>query len=463
MSFSSYRGAMTATALFILSILILGDVPAAGGVGGFLGHGLAQPRIELTGGRYYEPAFERGEPVKGVLRLARPVPRAGTKITLRISDSLGRLLLDRTVDAPAGKGPLRELPLELTVPAVRTMRHTITIIVQPPDGPPQAASTTFIYLPPKSWDDYVCGIWQQHNEKRIPYLQEMYLSYSHWNGANSCPPEHFIDAGYRYYVEGGGAWAFSAYHIWMPDKEKTYYHKLAKRAFMADRTNFRILERNPCLSNHITKRRLRWLFTHEGRMHRPYRPLFYSVGDEPGLANQAAPFDYCFSPYCKRAFRTWLKERYKTLEALNAQWGTKYKDWKEVRGATTDEIFARKDNNFSAWCDHKDFMDDVLIGAYAEAGRNLKRHDPAGRIGMGGGQGPSAVGGWDWWKLSQALDVMEAYYIGNNYEFMRSFNPDLIPIHCSFGKGNPEKHLLVPLLPRRPRAAGLGRRLEVRR
>ena len=82
-------------------------------------------------------------------------------------------------------------------------------------------------------------------------------------------------------------------------------------------------------------------------------------------------------------------------------------------------------------------MDDVLIGAYAEAGRNLKRHDPAGRIGMGGGQGPSAVGGWDWWKLSQALDVMEAYYIGNNYEFMRSFNPDLIPIHCSFGKGNP--------------------------
>jgi len=37
---------------------------------------------------------------------------------------------------------------------------------------------------------------------------------------------------------------------------------------------------------------------------------------------------------------------------------------------------------------------------------------------------------------------MEAYYIGNNYEFMRSFNPDLIPIHCSFGKGNPEKHLI---------------------
>ncbi len=155
MSSSAHLSMTTATVLLILAA---GSPLAFGGVGGFLGHGLAQPRIELAGGHYYEPAFERGEPVKGVLRLARPVPRAGTKITLRISDTLGRLLLDRTVDAPAGKGPLRELPLELAVPAVRTMRHTITTIVQPPDGPPQAASTTFIYLPPKSWDDYVCGI-----------------------------------------------------------------------------------------------------------------------------------------------------------------------------------------------------------------------------------------------------------------------------------------------------------------
>ena len=51
------------------------------------------------------------------------------------------------------------------------------------------------------------------------------------------------------------------------------------------------------------------------------------------------------------------------------------------------------------------------------------------------------------------MDVIEAYYIGNNYELMRSFNPNLIPYHCSFapekaeaGKGaatwNPERHLI---------------------
>jgi len=324
------------------------------------------------------------------------------------------------------------------VPHVLAMKHTVSIATTGA----WAASADVIYMPPKEWDDYICTIWHRHNPKRIPYLQDMYLSGTQWTGSSSAVPEHFIDANYRYYVETGAVWAYAAYHMWMPDKEKTYYHKRAKAAFIKDRTDFRILERNPCLNNHVIRDRIQWTFTHEARMHRPYRPLFYTVADEPGIANQAAPFDYCFSPYCKEAFRQWLKERYKTLDGLNRQWGTKYTRWEDVRGETTDEVLARTDGNFSAWCDHKDFMDSVLIGAYALAKEYLRKHDPDGRIGIGGGQGPAAVGGWDFWKLCQVFDVMENYYIGNNYELMRSFSPSLIPLHCSFGKGNPEKHLI---------------------
>jgi hypothetical protein len=64
---------------------------------------------------------------------------------------------------------------------------------------------------------------------------------------------------------------------------------------------------------------------------------------------------------------------------------------------------------------------------------------------MGGGQGPSPVGGWDFWKLTQALDVMENYAIGSNYEFVRSFNPNAVTIHCTFGGGNWERHNLYYL------------------
>ena len=426
--------------IVLASLMVLGlAAAAAGGVGDFRGHGVVVARIELE-----KTVLERGDKLKGQVLLPKwlaSVPGSVPSFRLQVCDSLGRLLVDRrSLLKDARHETALASAFELEVPGVKAMKHTLTIIVS---GPVTfAASADFIYTPPKKWDDYICTIWQRHNPKRLPYLQEMHLSGSQWTGSSSHVPEHFINRNYRYYLETGGAWAFSAYHMWMPDKEKTFYHKLAKKAFIADRTNMRILERNPCLSNHVIQRRLKWIFTHQARLHRPYRPLFYTIGDEPGIANQAAPFDYCFSPHCKAAFREWLKKRYTTLAALNKQWGSDFKKWEDVRGATTDEIFARKDDNFSAWCDHKDFMDDVLIGGYAEAGKTTKRYDPAGRLGMGGAQGPAAVGGWDFWKLCQAFDVLEAYYIGNNYELMRSFKPELIPVHASFGRGNPEKHLI---------------------
>ena len=418
----------------IACVLAAASCFAADGIGNYRDHGVGSARIVLDHGPWYPIAYERGEKLAGKVVL----PTAGPEraMTLRVADSLGRLLLEKRLTAPAGK---TEVPFAVAVPGVVAMRHYVTVAAA--DGS-FGAGAEFLYTPPKAWDDYICTIWQRHNAKRIPYLQEMYLSGSQWSGSSSHLPEHFIDANYRYYVEGGAMWVFAAYHRWFPDREKTYYHKQAKKAFMADRTNFRILERNPCLSNPHIRERIQWIFTHEARMHRVTRPLYYTVSDEPGIANQAAPFDYCFSPYCKKAFRAWLKKRYGTLAAVNAEWGTDYKKWEDVRGATTDEIFARGDDNFSQWCDHKEFMDDVLIGGYALAKKYMRRHDPAGRIGMGGGQGPSPVGGWDFWKLAQVFDVMENYYIGNNYELMRSFAPNMIPFHCSFGRGNPEKHLI---------------------
>jgi len=426
---------------FCLLPLLAGHVRADVPAGLYAEGRLADAKVELAQQKWWRASFERGEPVQGTVRLAHPVPRDGTAITIRVYDSLGRLLVQEQVSPPTGEGMLEAFDFEIPVPAVVAMRHYLKVLVQHGDDI-QVAACDFIYRPPKQWDDYICTIWQRHNAKRIPYLQRIYLTGSQWSGHSSVVPEHFINLNYRYYVESGADWFFSAYHIWMPDKPKTYYFELARKAFLKDRKNLRNLERNPCLSNHVIRDLIRWKFVHEARMHRDFRPLYYSVADEPGLANQAAPFDFCFSPHCQERFRQWLKQRYGTLAALNAQWGTNFKTWDEVRGATTDEILERKDDNFSAWCDHKDFMDSVLIGAYALAKQAMKSHDPDGRIGMGGAQGPAAVGGWDFWKLCQVFDVLEAYYIGNNYELMRSFNPNLIPFHCSFGKGNPERHLI---------------------
>jgi hypothetical protein len=42
-----------------------------------------------------------------------------------------------------------------------------------------------------------------------------------------------------------------------------------------------------------------------------------------------------------------------------------------------------------------------------------------------GGQMPSAFGGYDYWLLSQAIDVIEPYNIGCNREMLRSFKPGM--------------------------------------
>ncbi len=454
-------GFALSAALLITEFMTIGAAPAtaaddgpAGGVGSFRGYGLAAARIEFSpadDGTEY--GFERGDPVKAVLRLASPVRGEGTTYNVRISDTLGRQLVNRVFAAPKAPEALREIRIEVAMRNVVAQRHILQVVVTSADGKMQSAERTFVYRLPSTWDDYICTIWHRHNPRRIPYLQEMYVTGSEWFGSGVQLPNDWIDRNYRFYLEGTGNWVYAPYHIHMADRPKTYYYEEARKAFVKDRTDFRNLERNPCLSNHIIQERIRLQFGNQAKLYRNYRPLFYTVADESGIANQAAPFDFCFSPQCKARFRAWLQERYPSLEALNKQWGSAYKDWDEVRGATTDEVLARDDDNFSAWADHKEFMDDVLTGAYRLAGESVKRSDPKGRLGIGGVQGPAAVGGWDFWKLCTVFDVIEAYYIGNNYELMRSFNPDLVPFHCSFApekaekdKGaatwNPERHLI---------------------
>jgi len=44
------------------------------------------------------------------------------------------------------------------------------------------------------------------------------------------------------------------------------------------------------------------------RAHSPYRPLFYDLGDESGIANLAAFWDFDFSDQSLAEMRVWLKD-----------------------------------------------------------------------------------------------------------------------------------------------------------
>jgi hypothetical protein len=184
----------------------------------------------------------------------------------------------------------------------------------------------------------------------------------------------------------------------------------------------------------------------------PHAPLMHDLRDELSTTISANPFDYDFSPTSLAAFRDWLKTRYASLEALNAHWQTQFPTWDAVAPFTTDQIKQRMASNqsgpeaktdwsevralkldlakakqeatrwnFAPWADHRSYMDLALARALDHFRKASHEVDPTTPVGIEGTQMPHAFGGYDLWRMSQALDWIEPYDICNSREILGSF------------------------------------------
>jgi len=190
------------------------------------------------------------------------------------------------------------------------------------------------------------------------------------------------------------------------------------------------------------------------RKHRDQEPIAYDIRDELSTTISANPFDYDFHPAAQAGFRDWLKTQYKDLAALNAEWETRFGSWEEVKPFTTDQIKNRMASgealprgkpdwgevaklkfepaqarqnltrwNFSPWADFRTYMDLSLARTLSDLRQAAHDMDPRTPVGIEGTQMPNTFGGYDLWRLSQALDWVEPYDIGNAREIFGSFMP----------------------------------------
>lgn len=190
------------------------------------------------------------------------------------------------------------------------------------------------------------------------------------------------------------------------------------------------------------------------RKNAPQAPLLYNLRDELSVTQSANPFDYDFSPTALAGFRKWLEGRYHTLEALNTEWETSFKTWDEVKPFTTDKIKNRMASgdalprgnpdwqavqqlkydpakplapatrwNLAPWADHRTYMDVSLAGMLDELRHTAHESDPLTPVGIEGTQMPHAFGGYDLWRLSQALDWVEPYDVCAARAILGSFMP----------------------------------------
>jgi hypothetical protein len=190
------------------------------------------------------------------------------------------------------------------------------------------------------------------------------------------------------------------------------------------------------------------------RKNMAHEPLAYDIRDELSTTISANPFDYDFNPITLRQFREWLKAQYHDLQSLNDEWETRFVAWDDVKPFTTDQVKNRMANgepmpggkpdwqalqkikfdpqsardsrtrwNFSPWADFRTYMDLSLARALDDLRQAAHELDPRTPVGIEGTQLPHAFGGYDLWRLAQALDWVEPYDIGNAREIFGSFMP----------------------------------------
>jgi len=247
------------------------------------------------------------------------------------------------------------------------------------------------------------------------------------------------ECGLSWYVENIATDFYSAYHRYTPDKPVNWRFVEAKKAYQSgDPAAFL---RDPSLSDPGWQARIAARLAETVRVHRPHRPLYYALGDETGIADLSAFWDFDFSRPALDAFRRSLKDRYASLAALNAQWGSRFADWDAVVPATTAEAMKRPEGNWSAWADFKEWMDDEFARALALGAQAVHSADPAALAAIEGGQIPG-WGGYDYARLAGAVDLIELYDGGGNVEILRSLAPRMVLLTTSHERGAAEAHFL---------------------
>lgn len=332
----------------------------------------------------------------------------------------------------------------------------------------------------RPWNDYRAimwvgdSVWKQPEKVPIFFqrLREMGINTSMVHGDGN--PRPHLDHQFPYYVENmvnkGLCLKWNS-NVRDWDKFVTGWTKTGRPASA--------FVRDYCLDDPQWRSWARDQMQRLVRKNMAHHPVAYDIRDELSTTISANPFDYDFNPITLASFREWLKTQYKDLAALNAQWETQFKSWDEVKPFTTDQIKnrmasgdalprgnpdwqavariqfdpvqARKNPtrwNFSPWCDFRTYMDISLASALEDIRRASHAVDPRTPVGIEGTQMPSAWGGYDLWRLSQVLDWIEPYDIGNAREIFGSFMPGKTFMTTVFEKDTPHAmrrlwHLLL--------------------
>ncbi len=377
----------------------------------------------------------RLDKLHAVLRWEAPLRGEGT-LQLRWTDSYGRLVAtENRKEQVDGTSLSFSMQLRRAVALENFLEAELTVGKQKLT----TKRTEFIVTRAEPWDDYQVIMYYPYRPEQQPALRDLGVTAGQIQNVASRRPDGagiWWKNDFRFYCDQMAYDFYAPYHTpALRDKEQRM--REAKALYKSDRGSKIAFYRQPCFHDHQAEAaalaKIREVVTAQKR----FRPFFYST-DETGVANLVEAWDFCFCPLTLAEMRKWLLEQYGSLDGINREWGTSFRALEEVVPLSTDEMMKRGDDNLSPWADHRTFMNITFAAAGKKASDAARSVDPAAIAGFVGCQMPAAFGGYDYWLLSQSIDVAEPYNIGNNRELWRSFAPQKPALTTGFGADDRE-------------------------
>jgi hypothetical protein len=390
-------------------------------------------------------AAERTAPVTAIFRTS---PQATGVAELKViwTDVLGRVVEHRTLKLSLVDET--EIRFDLDLRRAVATQNTVKVHFHlegknrkgEPDRRDEDVSANLVATPgDPTWWDYMTIMWQGNTAASFNAMKSLGVNVGKSPEHSAALPLALLQADLRFYVENIATDFYAAYHRYRADRPYNFDLLRAKELYKSDRSSKQALKREPSLADPAWLNAVRERATKSAQVYAPYRPVFYNLGDESGIAELAGFWDFDFSDYALDGMRGWLKQRYGTLAVLNQQWDAHFQQWQEVVPDTTPEAMKRANENYSSWSDHKEWMDISFASALKTGADAIRAVDPHAYVGIEGAQMPG-WGGYDYARLAASLQMMEPYDIGDNIEIIRSLNPQLAFVTTAFAQGAWEKH-----------------------
>ncbi len=362
------------------------------------------------------------------------------------TDTLGRVVEDK--DIPADLLDETDIAFHIDMSHAIAMKNHLQVnltlhgkdISGAPFNGQESVGADFIAQPPfTGWKDYEILMWQPYPANLIPELKQLGVNGATYSSRNIALPDFLIDTNTRWYSESLATDFYSEYHRWRPDRAVGWSFIQAKKLYQEHPDSLVAFKRHPSFWDPYWRKLIHDRGVATAERLAPYRPYFYSLADESGIAELEAQWDFDFSDESLVPMRRWLQTEYGSLGALNQEWGTNFTNWNLVMPLTTTQAMQKPGDNFAQWADFKEWMDISYADALKMGVDAIHEGDPHAYVGVGGGQMPG-WGGYDYSRIVKALTQIEPYDIGRSVDIVHSLNPAMPLLSTGFGSSPGEKN-----------------------